>query len=93
MRSLFLGRKTIVWVLLIGATACSVDIASSGLPPALIRAASLLVLVITCVKVSMVGFEFMELRQAPILARVAFQFWAAGICIVIGIMLVTGWHT
>lgn len=66
-----------VWAGLVGLTLVSFWFRDHGLSPA---AAITAILVLTFVKVYMVGHSFMEVRRAPRVLRGIFTAWCAGTC-------------
>ena len=88
MRTLLLNRISIVWVLLILATALSWHFGHGlGFGDAYQYATSA-ILVITFVKVRFVFLDFMEVRRAPLPLRVAFEAWAVVAC---GVLIFLYW--
>ena len=81
-----MNRETVAWLLLMlvtiivtyaldGGTAGALD-----LPDATINA---LILVIAFIKVRIVAYEFMEIRLAPAVMKVATHAWIMGTCLVL----------
>lgn len=74
MKTLLVSRITLVWMLLVGATALSWELGHGfGLPTT--RAAGVAILVISFVKVRFVIREFMEIRHAPLWMRAIGDAW------------------
>lgn len=67
------SRATAIWLCLVWATALSI-LTSDFLPPNAVLVTTA-VMLIAAIKVLMIGLEFMELRVAPPLARIAFLIW------------------
>jgi hypothetical protein len=86
VRSLWLSRATLVWVLLVTATLLSWEFGHGiGLHG---RAASVAVLLVAFVKLRFVMLDFMELRAAPPAMRVAAQGWLLACCaVLVGLFL------
>lgn len=74
------GSLILAWAILVGLTLMSWWFSDHGLGPA---AAITAILVLTFIKVFMVGHSFMELSRAPTLLRSAFAAWCAGLCAVL----------
>lgn len=83
MSELITSRVTIVWLMLVLATAISWgathDVGDIG-----VRAATVAALIMAFVKVRFVVLDFMELRTAPWLYRMFFEAWI----VVIGAALI-----
>jgi len=80
---------SITWLLLIGATLVAWSLGHGAFSGH--RAATLAkcgVIVTAFAKVWLVGFQFMELRNAPRLLRHAFDAWSAGACVLL-ILIIT----
>jgi hypothetical protein len=77
-QSLFFGRLTLVWLSLVGATLLSFESMLLGGDGA--RLARCAILVIAFGKATLVGLEFMDLRNAPALLRLPFLGWAVIAC-------------
>ena len=75
MRALVVSRASIVWLILVAATLLSWE--SIAIAGDSLRVAHTAILAIAFLKVRLVGLEFMELRHAPTLFRVAFEAWVA----------------
>ena len=78
-----IDRITLVWLLLVGATLISFESTILG-GESLARA---LVLIIAFAKVLVVGREFMELRDAPLVLLWLFQAWVAIVCTALLVLL------
>jgi len=73
-------RTTAVWIALMAATCVTWWLGTGHVGAgeyALLAAVA--TIVIAFVKIILVGFEFMELREAPFLLRAAFSFWVVGV--------------
>lgn len=72
----------VVWTVLVVATLASwwLGIHEGGDPGDGATAGGLSVLVITFVKVRFVGRHFMEIRESPLVLRVAFDVYVVGVC-------------
>ena len=69
-------RTTVVWIALMAATCATWWLGTGHVGPrnyALL--AIVLTIVIAFVKISLIGSEFMELRDAPLPLRAAFSLW------------------
>lgn len=88
MASLLLTRITLVWFLLVAATAFSWEMGhGAGFDD--LRYASIAIIVVAFIKVRFVILEFMEIRTAPLFMRIIGATW----CVVICTILVTlYWH-
>lgn len=71
------------WALLVVLTLASYWFRDHGLGPA---AAIVAILLLTFVKVFMVGHSFMELHRAPAWLRGVFTTWCAGTCLALIVM-------
>lgn len=80
MRSMQGDRVTLVWVLLVVATATSWAIGTDHGSAASHSAASIMNFVVAFVKVRLVGRHFMELRGAPVPLRGAFDAYCVLAC-------------
>ena len=72
-------RATLVWYGLITATLVSVFIGEHIAESAGLGTSA--VIAIAAVKARFVGLDFMELRGAPVLMRVAFEVWVVTVCL------------
>ena len=77
-------RITLVWLFLVAATLVSFESTILGSD----QLARALVIVIAFAKVLVIGREFMELRDAPLVLLWLFQAWVALVC---GVLLVLTW--
>ena len=81
-----MNRETVAWLLLMLVTIIvtyALDGGTGGalnLPDTTINA---LILVIAFIKVRIVAYEFMEIRLAPALMKVATHAWILGTCLVL----------
>lgn len=82
MNALLWSRTTVVWLILVAATALSYSV-GHGLGISDVRTAAVVILVTTFVKVWFVIFEFMEVRGAPVWMRRAAGGWVVGIAAVL----------
>lgn len=87
MKSLWLSRTSLVWVLLVTATLLSWALGhGAGVNDA--RAAGVAILVLTFIKVRFVILEFMEIRSAPIWMRAVGEGWIVLVCaLLIGLFI------
>ncbi len=83
MQELIFNRLSAIWLGLIGATLLSVESVGGLFPGAGASMVTAVVVVVACVKVRFVGLDFMELRHAPLVARLAFEAWVFVLCIAI----------
>ena len=84
--SLLRSRLTLVWLILVAATLLSFESMLLGGDGA--RLARCAILIIAFAKVALVGLEFMDLRNAPLLLRLPFLGWAIIACTV---LLIVSW--
>lgn len=70
----------LTWAVLVGLTLASWWLSDNGLGPAI---AITLILVLTFVKVFMVGHTFMELRTAPPWLKKTFVRWCVAMCVLL----------
>jgi cytochrome c oxidase subunit 4 len=80
MRGLLASRLTVSLLLLVGATFLSLDLVNVSLFHGDRRAITVGVLLIAFGKVCLVGLEFVGLRNAPWIARLAFAAWLIAVC-------------
>jgi hypothetical protein len=80
MTGLFKNRITILWLLLMAATALSWESVRAFDIRGDFRYATTGVLIVAFVKVRFVGLDFMELRHAPLPLRIAFELWCVAVC-------------
>jgi hypothetical protein len=75
-------RATLVWLGLVVATLVAALIGEYSAPggPGVATAA---VIIIALVKARFVGLEFMELRGAPVVMRIAYEMWTVLVCTVL----------
>ncbi|HKT71299.1 MAG TPA: cytochrome C oxidase subunit IV family protein [Steroidobacteraceae bacterium] len=81
MRSLLRSRPTVVWILLVAATVCSLALFELSEAADERRLVSVSVLAIAAVKVRFIGLDFMEVRHAPLVLRIAFEVWLLAITV------------
>ena len=79
MAALLKTRITVVWILLVLATAASWEM-GHGFPFEDVTQAAIAIIVLALVKVRFVIMEFMELRGAPLPMRLVAEGWVVGIC-------------
>lgn len=78
--SLFTNRITLVWVLLIAATALSWEM-GHGVGFDDFRHASIAIIIVSLIKVRFVMLDFMEIRNSPTFMRIVAEAWVAVISI------------
>jgi hypothetical protein len=79
MQALLLSRTSLIWLLLVAATALSWEVGHGfGLHGP--RQAGVAIIVVAFIKVRYVLLDFMEIRHAPIAMRGAAEVWAVGVC-------------
>lgn len=78
--SLFRARSTIVWLGLVIVTLVSVTV---GADHGVGSGVALWVLALALIKVRYVGMDFMELREAPLLLRGAFETYCLALWLVL----------
>ena len=83
MTHLIKNRITLIWFVLIAATALSWEM-GHGVGFDDIRYASIAIIVVSLVKVRFVILDFMEIRHAPAYMRIVGEAW----CAIIGTVLV-----
>jgi hypothetical protein len=88
MKSLIFSRVTLVWFLLVAATAVSWEM-GHGVGFDDIRHASMAIIVIAFIKVRYVILDFMEIRHAPIWMRAVGVTWVVVVC---SVLLTLYWH-
>jgi hypothetical protein len=79
MNSLIFSRITLVWFLLVAATAISWEM-GHGVGFDDIRYASVAIIVVAFIKVRFVILDFMEIRHAPQFMRLIGETWAVIVC-------------
>ena len=75
-------RLTVVWLLLIIATAISWEFGHGFGFGDRVHYGTVAVIVITFIKIRFVYLDFMELRSAPWALRVAVELWALIVCLI-----------
>jgi hypothetical protein len=82
-------RSTLVWLILILATCITwwLGTGHTGERGATWEVSSLVV--IACVKIHLVGYEFMELRSAPSILRFAFSAWTTALGLVAAVLVLS----
>jgi hypothetical protein len=80
MSALILNRLSLVYLLLVGATALSWSV-GHGMGVADLRMANAAIVVVAFVKVRYVVREFMETRHAPPVLRILAEAWPIGVCL------------
>ena len=79
MKHLLGSRITVVWLLLVAATAVSWEM-GHGAGFRDLRLASASIIVIAFIKVRFVILDFMEIRNAPLPMRLIGELWVVVIC-------------
>ena len=79
MTTLLRSRITLIWFLLVGATALSLEM-GHGVGFENPRHASVAIIVIAFIKVRFVILEFMEIRHAPRFMRLVGEVWIVAVC-------------
>lgn len=79
MRSLLLSRTTLIWFVLVAATALSWEM-GHGIGFSDTRHAGVAIIVVAFIKVRLVILEFMEIRQAPGFMRLVAEAWGLVVC-------------
>ena len=79
-------RPFAIWIVLVGATLCSLLLFEEFHSGESHRIASVGVIAVAFIKVRFVGLDFMELRDAPLPVRLVFEGWLAAIAIVLIVM-------
>ena len=82
MSHLFRSRITVIWLLLVAATAVSWEM-GHGAGFSSVRYASVSIIVIAFIKVRFVIMDFMEIRGAPLFMRIVGELWTVTICTVL----------
>lgn len=79
MHAILYTRITLVWLLLLGATVASWELGHGigGLEP---HHLGIAILVVAFIKVRFVMLDFMEIRTAPLFARLLVEVWCVAIC-------------
>ena len=91
MRTLSRTPVTPVWLVLVAATAISWWLgADQGLGAGAQQIATVLIMTVAFVKVSLVGMYFMELREAPAAMRLFFGGWCGVVLMLIIVLYLTG---
>lgn len=80
------NRVTLVWFLLVVATAASWEF-GHGVGFDSIRHASIAIIVIAFVKVRFVILDFMEIRHAPLPMRIVGEVWGVVVCTALVVLL------
>lgn len=92
MTELLRTRATVVWGVLVLATLVSVwlgtDHGFSGSDGKMLGAS--IALVVAFVKIRYIGLDFMELRAAPLVLRLAFEVWCVAAGAVVLVLFLTG---
>ena len=85
MTTLLRARSTVVWAVLVVATLVSWAVGSDHGTGSLV---AVIVLGVALVKVRFVGLDFMELRNAPLALRAAFEGYCLALwCVLAGMYL------
>ena len=77
------SRVTVIWVGLLVATGLSWQFGHGFGFGEKFHYATAAILIVTFVKIRFVFLDFMELRTAPWLLRMAFEVWAVSICVIL----------
>jgi hypothetical protein len=85
MKHLLRSRATVIWLLLVSATVVSWNL-GHGVGSFNVRDASLAIIVVAFLKVRFVILDFMEIRHAPLLMRIASEAWVVTVCTVLIVM-------
>lgn len=91
MFQLLRSRASLIWFLLIAATAMSY-VMGHGLGFTDLRAAGVAIIVITFIKVRYVMLDFMELRGAPWGVRLTGEGWCLGLTIALSALFLQVGH-
>ena len=87
MTNLLRTRITLVWFVLVAATAFSWEM-GHGVGLHDLRQASVAIIVVAFIKVRFVILDFMEIRHAPIWMRIVGETWVVVVCsILVGLYL------
>lgn len=89
MIHLIRNRVTLVWFILVAATAASWEF-GHGVGLSDLRYASIAIIVIAFVKVRFVILDFMEIRHAPIPMRIVGEVWAVVVCTALIVLYLHG---
>lgn len=93
MSSLIRSRITLVWLLLVAATAFSWEM-GHGVGFLDVRQASVAIIVVAFIKVRFVVQDFMEIRKAPLFMRLVGEIWVIVICTtLIALFLIAPHHS
>ena len=91
MGPLVISRPTIIWLVLLAATALSWALGHAyGVPG--MRYAGVYIIVIAFLKVRLVILEFMEIRHAPLPMRLAAEAWVITLCAILTTLFVRAPH-
>ena len=81
LRDLVRTRTTLVWIVLIAATALSWALGTDhGFSSDDHSVASVVILFVAFIKVRLIGLYFMELREAPVVLRGLFEAYCLIVC-------------
>ena len=80
MESVLQQRVTLIWILLILATGLSWEFGHGFGFGERYHYATIAIFLITLIKIRFVFLDFMELRTAPTVLRVAFEAWSVLVC-------------
>ena len=89
MIELILSRRTLIWLLLTGATMLSWEM-GHGAGFSDVRYASSSIIVLALIKIRYVMLEFMELRNAPVRVRVVAEVWVVVVCSTLLVLYLSG---
>lgn len=82
MASLLWTRTTLVWFILVAATALSWEV-GHGVGFQDVRHASVAIIVVAFIKIRFVILDFMEVRNAPSFMRIIGEAWVLVVCAVL----------
>jgi hypothetical protein len=85
-------RISLAWLLLVGATALSWEF-GHGVGFDNVHIASAFVIAVAFIKVRIVFFEFMELRDAPLGMRIAANVWTVVVCAVLIVLYLAAYQS
>lgn len=89
MIHLLRNRTTLVWFILVAATAASWEF-GHGVGFDDIRYASVAIIVIAFIKTRLVILDFMEIRHAPLAMRIVGEVWGVIICTALIVLYLQG---
>jgi len=80
MKDVLISRATLIWLVLVCATAISLEIGHGGGGVFARRYAGAAIIVVAFVKVRFVILDFMEIRHAPLPMRIIAEGWVIVVC-------------